>query len=313
MNKQELNKCAQKLHEAYLAAGNSSVFDSPENNASWTAIFNAYGAKYYFDKDYADIISEVLLKAIKGYNYDSENDFENYFNTILKRDKKDRLIAERKLAEKETSSNAPVSDSDGNETEFGNLLPDKDESKDVEGSFERKEIIHNLYLMASELALKRPSGKTDGELGKRDKDALFYKRLVFTDMLTAYPMKMPDAQMFFSFNKTKLDNSVNLDFASSFFENPCAAVTDFFDNTFKPCAEFTHDERDADKPCASESNFARESRDKYSPPALVVLYICVYIAYVQAVTGKGISAGQISERRNSFFGALFAEYGNPFK
>lgn len=313
MNKQELNKCAKKLHEAYLLTGDYSLFSTAEFKTCFSALYEKYAAKCFEDKSSADAISIALFKAIEGYDIERGVDFENYLNRILKHKKIDQTPTKGNKEVKLVSIDKTINDSDGNETELGNLIPDDDESKNIEIISEYRLFIHNLYLMASELALKRPSGKTDEKIGTNDRKAMFYNKLIFTDMLSAYPLKMPDAREFFSSKKTKFGNSVNLDFASSFFVNPCATVMDFFGNTFKLRSEFTHDEKDADKPCMDEANFARDSKEKNSPRNLVVLDIRVYVAYVLATSGKGISAGEISTKRKKFFGALYEESGNPFK
>ena len=121
MNKQELNKCAQKLHEAYISTGDYSLFDTPEYSLSWNIIFSTYAARNYGSPKYEDIVSEVLLTTIKHYNIEI-GDFENFFNYCLNQKKKDKLEKERKRSEKETSLDSANENDDGSETPLIRLL-----------------------------------------------------------------------------------------------------------------------------------------------------------------------------------------------
>lgn len=311
MNKQELNKCAQKLHEAYISTGDYSLFDTPEYSLSWNIIFSTYAARNYGRPEYEDIVSEVLLNAIKSYDI-QRSDFENFFNYCLKQKKNDKLKKEGEKSANEYSLDYTVEDSEGNEASVVSLTADNDEAYDIEGRLSEKLAIYNLYLMAAELALKRPSGKDDGKIGAREKKAMFYKKLIFTDMLSAYPLVRTDASEFFAYNKTKLDFSVDFDFANSFFVNSCHTVSDFRDNEFKSYYEFTHDPKHKDRLCADESNFARRHQaDKAQ--SLVILYLEVYMAFVQAATGESISKTQISLKRDDFFKTLYEAYNTQYQ
>lgn len=311
MNKQELNKCAQKLHEAYLKTGDYSLFDTPEYSSSWAAVFMTYGASYYKNSAAlnADLISKALMDAIK--NYDIERGcFENFFNKCIYYERMSALKKEGNKASKESSFDFNVTDNEGNDASVISLTAADKETYDIESRFEENDAVHNLYLMASELALKRPSGNEQSKPGPRENKAMFYKKLVFTDMMSSYPLVRADAAEFFSYNKTKLGNSVDIDFANSYYVRSCRSVTDFLYNTFRDYSEFTHDPKHEGRPCVDEANFGRKDRkhDNKKPISLVVLYTEVYISYVQAVTGQGISKGQISEKRNGFFAALYEAF-----
>ena len=315
MNKQELNKCARKLHEAYLSTGDYSLFDTPEYYSAWREIFSAFAAAHYRDSNRmtADLIADVLMTAIKYYDFDRGIPCENFFNKCLSNKKKTQQTKDGKKQKKETSLDMTVTDSEGNETSLISLTEAEDEEYDIEETYDKRTLIYNLYLMGSELALKRPSGKTDGEMGSRDKKALFYKKLIFTDMLSACGFVMENTREFFRYNTTKLSKSVDFDFANSYYMSNCSTVIDFISNEFRPYSDFTHDPKHEGKPCADLSNFAREHKDdsdteKAKTSSLGVLYLEVYTAYVQAALGESISKSQISTKRNDFSAALIEAF-----
>lgn len=318
MNKQEINKCARKLHEAYISTGDYSLFDTPEYYSAWREIFSAFAAAHYSDsrRMTADLIADVLMNAIKYYDFD-RGPFEHFFNRCLRNKRKHQHTKDGKKQIKETSLDMTISDSEGNEISVISLTEAENEAYNIEERFDKRELIHNFYLMGSELALKRPSGKKSDEIGSRDKKAMFYKKLIFTDMLSACRFVLENTEEFFRYNKIKLGNSADIDFANSFFVNTCHGVTDFPDNEFRPYSDFTHDPKHEGKPCADLSNFARDHKEvsdteKAKMRSLGILYLEVYTAYVQAALGESISKSQISTKRNDFSAALIEAFKTQY-
>lgn len=295
LDKETINRCAQTIHEAILKTDDYSLFGPAGSKYynEWMKIQAELYVPYFNNQKIAatieEFIDDVIFKCLRNYDI-SRGDFENYFHRALSLEKSKDKQDKNEYWGKYSSLDAPIGNNcDNNENQTLEHKLYEKKSLDYQERYENTELIRQKYLFAADIKLKER------------KKSFSYSRMIFTDMLAAYYFIKPDdCREFFEFNQTKFDNAADIDFAASFFQDDCASVTDFPQNSFRMLSEFTGKESDRDKPCGDEVNIAKDNKR-----AMVVLYNDVYISYIAKKKGEVIKSPSISEQKTKYFSLLF--------
>lgn len=235
--------------------------------------FDKYGINENIES-FDTVITDVLLKAIKDYDYERNDNFVSYFfqNYNFKiKDTLKRLRKEMNIRITECCS----SDDEGNSVEKTIADLPVDDNSDIQIRIEFPDKLLKVLSMVSRFK-EHNHGKAANE--KR----FYYHSLFTTDRSVSLLKEFPEISD--SVNENEFFNSVNIDFLDYFMSDECFDISEIISCKLKTYGQI------AEKYSAEEEN--QEAGQPLKPT--------IYIKYIYSDRGEKVTDSALSQQKTSF-------------